>query len=72
MNKRTFVTIILAAAVLPGCPYGPLDVLGNETVVTDESHNSTEPEDDRIEDIHLRHAREVLPSLVVFLHGPGI
>ncbi|MBW2262504.1 MAG: hypothetical protein JRG91_11070 [Deltaproteobacteria bacterium] len=50
MNKHTFVMIILAAAVLPGCPYGPLDVLGNETVVTDESHNSTEPEDDRIED----------------------
>jgi len=41
---------IAAALVLCACSFGPLDVLGGETVVTEESHNSSEPEDDRIED----------------------
>lgn len=50
MSKHTPVTIILAVTLLPGCPFGPLDVLGSETVVTRQSHNSSEPEDDRIED----------------------
>ena len=48
--QRQIIVVVMAGLVLPGCPFGPLDVLGNETVVTEESDNPSEPEDDRIED----------------------
>lgn len=47
---RRMMAAVTAALLLPGCPFGPLDVLGNETVVTEQADNPSEPEDDRIED----------------------